>query len=138
MSSEEQTHAAFERLEAAFAARDMDTLADCWDENIDYATPAVALTGRAARIAAEQSWFTAFPDAALEYGRTWVVGDTVIAEGRMIGTHMGPLVTPAGTLPPSGRSIAGTYVSIMRFAGGRVVHQRLYFDQAAMAAQLGA
>lgn len=128
---------AFERLEAAFEARDMDGLVALWAEDIDYRSPGGSFIGREQRIAAERIWLDGFPDASIERTRQLVSGNIVILEGVMRGTHTGPLVTQQGIVPPTGRAMSGQYVSLMTFVDDQITHQRVYFDQLALMAQLG-
>jgi ketosteroid isomerase-like protein len=129
---------AFERLEAAFAARDMEGLIACWSPDIVYRSPAGTITGIDQRIIAERIWLEAFPDAETVREREYVAGNVLILEGSMRGTHTGPFNTPDGSIPPSGRVIEGRYVSVMTFEDGKVTDQSVYFDRLALMAQLGA
>ena len=132
-----QLYEPFERLESAFARRDIDALMGCWSDDIAYCSPNGAIAGVAARVAAEHVWLNAFPDVVIERVREFVCDDTVILEGVMRGTHLGPLATPDGTAPPTGRTIVGRYVSIMSFVDGKVVDQKVYFDRLDLMEQLG-
>lgn len=127
----------FERLEAAFAARDMDALVACWDPDIVYRSPAGTITGIADRVAAEHVWLDAFPDAQTLRTRQLVVDNVVILEGRMTGTHNGPFRTPDGDVPATGKTLVGHYVSIMTFVDGKVTDQSVYYDRLDLMAQLG-
>ncbi len=55
-------------------------------------------------------------------------GDLVVAEVRWRGTHTGPLATPDGEVPATGRSIDlwGSNWSV--WADGRMTHQRNHID----------
>ena len=128
---------AADRLEAAFAARDMAGLEAIWSPDIRYTGPAGSSTGLQARAAGERVWLDAFPDVRIEQRHRLVAGDTVIMEGTIHGTHTGPLASPVGVVPPTGRTIEGVYVSIMQFRDDRVVDQRVYYDQFDLLRQLG-
>src|ERR1700690_2454738 len=45
----------------------------------------------------------AFPDMHRELYRFVTVGDVVIVELALQGTHKGPLMTPMGVIPPTGK-----------------------------------
>src|SRR5450432_2647504 len=45
----------------------------------------------------------AFPDMHRELFRFFVTGDIVVVELALQGTHKGPLQTPMGILPPTGK-----------------------------------
>ena len=55
----------------------------------------------------------------------------------MTGTHTGPLNTPNGPIPPTGKSIDLHSLSILRFEDDRVASEHNYFDQLDMLTQLG-
>ena len=81
---------------------------------------------------------TALPDAGTELtnvvanGENWVFTEFV---GR--GTHTGPLVGPAGTVPPSGRRIEFPVGELMRIEGGKFTLVHAYYDGATLLRQLG-
>ncbi len=82
-------------------------------------------------------WTTAFPDGGMKLLTAVESGDTIIAEGLMTGTHTGPLVGPAGEIPPTGRKIEFKFADIFRTNDGKVVEHHVYFDQMAFLGQLG-
>ena len=53
------------------------------------------------------------------------------------GTHTGPLVGPAGTIPPTGRSIEFPVGEPMRLEEGRFTLVHVYYDGATLLRQLG-
>jgi ketosteroid isomerase-like protein len=83
------------------------------------------------------AFHTAFPDARIEANHTVESGDTIMVEGRYTGTHTGPLVGSAGTLPPTGRTLDLPYCDVFRVADGKIVEHRVYFDQVDVLTQLG-
>ena len=59
------------------------------------------------------------------------------AEARFTATHTGPLASPGGDIPPTGKPVALDYVEGTRFADGRIASEHVYFDQVAFLSQLG-
>lgn len=88
-------------------------------------------------LVALQEWKAAFPDASGEVTRVVTEGDTTVMEIVWRGTHTGPLQTPAGTVPATGRSIEVEASMWHRWDDGRVVSERHYIDVMAMLNQLG-
>jgi predicted ester cyclase len=82
-------------------------------------------------------WLSAFPDASIEHLSTVVAGDTVVVEGMFHGTQSGPLVTPMGSIPASGRRLDGHYCSVLRVRDGKFVGAHQYYDGLALLRQLG-
>jgi ketosteroid isomerase-like protein len=82
-------------------------------------------------------WATAFPDSRVEIRTLTVDGDRVIVEHNGRGTHRGPLVTPNGTVPATGRPVDVPFCEVFERRDGRVASARTYFDVATMMGQLG-
>jgi predicted ester cyclase len=85
-------------------------------------------------------FWTAFSSFRHDHTRVVADGDTVIAEGIWTGTHDGPMATPMGELPATGRTISFPFaVSVSGdLEGGLAQSVRVYFDSLALLAQLGA
>jgi steroid delta-isomerase-like uncharacterized protein len=84
-----------------------------------------------------QGFTQAFPDSRLEVNTLTEAGDRVVVEGVYTGTHTGPLASPQGTVPPTGRTLALPYCEVFEVAAGRIASKHVYYDQMAFAAQLG-
>jgi len=80
---------------------------------------------------------TAAPDAHIEGHRYFEAGDTIVVEGSYSGTHTGPLWTPSGEIPPTGRHFEFLFCDLLQASGGKVSSHRIYFDQADFLTQLG-
>ena len=80
---------------------------------------------------------TALPDARTELINVLVDGDRVATEHVGRGTHRGPLVTPAGTIPPTGRPIELRIAEMYQVQAGKIRYLRAYYDSAALLRQLG-
>ncbi len=66
------------------------------------------------------------------------VGNVVIAEGTIAGTHSGTFRTPQGEIPRTGNPVSLRYAAVKRFEGDRLASEHLYFDQLEFLQQLGA
>ena len=79
----------------------------------------------------------AFPDIAFTVD-TWIeTGDTLVIEGRVQGTHTGPLKTAGGEVPATGRRLDLPFVDILKARGDRFSLLHIYFDRLEMMSQLG-
>lgn len=65
-------------------------------------------------------------------------GDRVAARWTMRGTHTAPLTLPGMSLPPTGKQITVSGISICRVAAGKLVEERVQGDWMGMMQQLGA
>jgi len=84
-----------------------------------------------------EGWAKAFPDARVTVDNVITQGDYVVVEFTGRGTHTGPLSTPAGDIPATGRSVTLQFLDLFEFKGDKVHAQRTYFDTGSMMAQLG-
>lgn len=82
-------------------------------------------------------WATAFPDGRVE-DTSVIAGDNGgVIEFIGRGTHTGPLVSPAGEIPPTGRTLELPFCEVYRITNGKIVGGAIYFDMAGMLQQLG-
>jgi steroid delta-isomerase-like uncharacterized protein len=94
--------------------------------------------GRKAKEEFVGGFFRAFPDLNIELTSVLESGNHVVCEGIMRGTHNGPLVSPEGEIPPTGKNVELRLVYILRISPeGLVEEDRTYFDNAEFLSQLG-
>ena len=84
-----------------------------------------------------QSFKGAFPDIAIEITHQMATDDGVVSEFIARGTHTGPLLTPAGALPPTGRVAAWPVCEVWRVRDGKLSSLTNYQDMATILGQLG-
>jgi steroid delta-isomerase-like uncharacterized protein len=80
---------------------------------------------------------TALPDARTEVVNVLADGGRVASEHIGRGTHDGPFVTPAGSIPPTGRSVELRIGEFYELRDGRIARLSAYYDSATMLRQLG-
>lgn len=78
----------------------------------------------------------AFPDQSNDVITMRAAGDAVIVEFWLTGTHKGPLPTPAGVMPATGKKFRERMCAIFVFEGEKIVCERIYFDRMSINAQL--
>ena len=117
-----------------------------WDRVRTVATPDVVYdevaTGRKAEgidqvLPLWQGWARAFPDSKAAFHNAIASGSSVMLEITWNGTHKGPLETPNGPVPPTGKTIAIRACMVVELEGERVKRERHYFDMATLSQQLG-
>jgi predicted ester cyclase len=85
--------------------------------------------GREAVKESVEDWFTAFPDAHWELTNLMSSEDTFIAEGVFKGTHTGPMRTPEGEIPPTGKPVEMPCCFIGRVSeNGLIAEDRTYLN----------
>ena len=88
-------------------------------------------------LAHSQGFAAGFPDARLELVTLVDDGHRVVIEGLFVGTNTGPMGTPQGELPATGRSLRLRYADVWESEAGRITNHRVYYDQMEFAMQLG-
>jgi steroid delta-isomerase-like uncharacterized protein len=121
-----------------FGEGDMDGAASTYHDDVVTIEPAL---GRAESLAEWRAYGEAFrracPDAHMVVQSVVVSGETVAVEARFVGTFTGPLASPDGEVPPTGRSFELPFADFFRFHDGRVVEHHVYYDQLAFMSGLG-
>ena len=132
------TREAFEKGTQTFNAHDIDGFAEVLADDVVFEAPGgMRGEGKAACVEFYGSWFTAFPDAHVEINGLHIVDDVAVEEGTFTGTHDGVLHSPMGEVPPTGRSVKGDYIQVLRFHDGKHCLFNLMFDRLLMLEQLG-
>jgi steroid delta-isomerase-like uncharacterized protein len=85
-----------------------------------------------------KGWKTAFPDAAGTVTSAACSGNTAALEVMWKGTHTGPLETPMGTIPASGKRQETPAAIFFTFEGSKIKQNRQYFDSMTLLKQIGA
>ena len=85
-----------------------------------------------------QGWREAFPDVAGTVRRAVAGGGTAAAEVAWAGTHRGPLETPGGTIPATGRRVEAAATLWVEARGGQAAAIRHHLDVLALLQQVGA
>ena len=79
----------------------------------------------------------AFPDMHRELHSFYVVGDIVVVQLHLQGTHTGPLDLPAGTVPPTGKRMDAPCCDVFELVDGKIKRFDCYNEASVIAKQLG-
>jgi steroid delta-isomerase-like uncharacterized protein len=79
----------------------------------------------------------AFPDIRINLTNQVATDDQVVNEFTARGTHTGPLLTPSGAIPPTGRTVDFVVCEVLGIKDGRVASLHNYQDAASLMRQLG-
>ena len=118
---------------------DLDGVIDLYAEDAVQTMPDGAFEGPSAireRLALE---LDAFPDVVHTVRSFVEEGDAFADEWTFAGTHTGPFPLPDGSvLPPTAKRVEVQGMEVVRVrADGKIVVNTLYYDNMAVAAQLG-
>lgn len=123
----------------AFNRRDLDRLATLVTDDFMLVDIPTGMTfhGPSGFLQWLAGFTTALPDGHVEVTNLVATEEYVATEHTGRGTHQGPLQTPAGTIPPTGRAVAVPFAEVFQLRDGRVAGLRAYWDTATMLRQLG-
>jgi ketosteroid isomerase-like protein len=79
----------------------------------------------------------AFPDMHRELYRFFAVGDVVVVELALQGTHKGPLQMAMGIIPPTGKRMDAPCCDVFRLLDGKIQSFNCYPSGTVIMAQLG-
>jgi len=135
LTRQEQIASKFYR---GFAAGEIDSALAAFADRVEMVDPGL---GTVQGLPALREYLVGFkramPDAHAVVSRMYESGDTIIVEGRLLGTHTGPMAGPDGDIPPSGRSIDVAFADFCQIQQGRIVAYHTYYDQISLLTQLG-
>ena len=121
-----------------YNAGDLDGIMDLYADDAVQWMPDGTFVGRDSireRLANE---LVAFPDLRWSLVSYLEQDDAFADEWVVVGTHTGPLRLPDGTeLPPTGKRVEMKGMELVKVRDGKVVVDSLYYDNLAVAAQLG-
>jgi steroid delta-isomerase-like uncharacterized protein len=126
------------RFYERYNAGDLDGATALFKTNVRAFDPAAgAMEGIDAWLAYNAVFKRAVPDGRLELDSAVEEGDRVVIQGRYTGTHSGPLASPEGDVPASGRSLDLHFADCFTIEDGLVAEHRVYYDQMELLGQLG-
>src|ERR1700719_3037874 len=135
LSKQEQIASQFYR---SFAAGEIESALAVFADRVEMVDPGLGMVqGLPAFLEYLVGFKRAMPDAHAVVSRMYESGDTIIVEGRLLGTHAGPMAGPDGDIPPSGRSIDVAFADFCQIQQGRIVAYHTYYDQVSLLTQLG-
>ena len=127
-------------LHAAFSEGNIDRCLELAADDIEVVFQAAGQTarGREGFMQFMQGFKSAVPDIRIKHTNLFADGDHVAVEFTWSGTHTGPLATPAGVIPPTGKRVAdGRVCEILEWRGGKLARLVNYQDFGAVLRQLG-
>jgi steroid delta-isomerase-like uncharacterized protein len=84
-----------------------------------------------------QAWATAFPDATTTVTNIVESGDQAVGQMLYKGTHTGPLASPQGEIPATGKTVELHGAAWITIRDGKIAKFNGYYDTMTMMMQLG-
>jgi steroid delta-isomerase-like uncharacterized protein len=117
----------WDRLKGSFAA----------DAVYDEVGTRRRLQGPEEILRANQGWKQAFPDSKGSVTGAFADDGDVTLEITWAGTHTGPLESPQGTIPPSGKQFEVRACQVVKVEQDKIKENHHYFDMVSLLDQLG-
>ncbi len=121
----------------SFNNRDLNAWVSVVAPNAEFNYPGFRATNRDAALAYNAPFLAAFSDLHFQYHFLMIDGNRTVVKLTGRGTHDGPLVTPAGTFPATGRRIHVDGISVVESRDGQIVVEETYWDRIGMLEQMG-
>ncbi|NOT36606.1 MAG: SnoaL-like domain-containing protein [Saprospiraceae bacterium] len=118
-----------------------------FDECTKYATPNVQIVAHSmgASFNGQEEFLNfmagfkqAFPDMVITHNNILGIGEKVAVEFTAIGTHTGPLQTPNGAIPASGKKVELKVSEFWEWKDGKISKITNYQDAVSLLRQIGA
>jgi predicted ester cyclase len=122
---------------ALFEADRLMEAAELVHPDCHFKMPGMELQGRAALIEMLRAYRTAFPDLQHRVIHHVEAGDTIALELLVEGTHTGPMQTPQGTIPATGRRVVWESCDYVRVTQGKLSAWHVYHDSVPFLTALG-
>jgi steroid delta-isomerase-like uncharacterized protein len=106
-------------------------------EVVAYIGPGLVFRGKDGFRDFMAGWRTAFPDIRVQIENQIATDTTVVNECSATGTQTGPLVSPGGEIPATGRQVTLRFCEIWRVRDGKITGLHNYQDSGTLLTQLG-
>ena len=127
-----------DKVVKAYMSVDPVAMANLYAEDAVVFEAGEVIRGRKAIQEYLESMVMAFPDFKIEFLTVIPSGNHIAFEMLVRGTHTGPMRTPEGEIPPSGKKVEFKAVWIGRISPeGLIEEDRSYYDTAEFMRQLG-
>lgn len=123
-----------------FSADNFDRCMELADENVQVVAHAFGMTfnGKEEFGNFMQGFKQAFPDMKLEHKNIVGDGNKVAVEFTAHATHTGPLQTPGGVIPASGKKVELNVSEFYEWENGKFKRMSNYQDAGSLMRQIGA
>ncbi len=126
-----------ERWFETISGGDRDAARALLANDVDFYSPGTPAQSADEIADAMSGYAAAIPGARFDISGWHESGETAIAEGVYRDVNSGPLRTPQGEIPATGREVAVPFVTVFEARDGRLTAHRAYWDNATFMEQLG-
>lgn len=138
MSAQENATLA-RRIYQLFSDDKLDDVLELVSEDVETVLVPFGQTfrGREGFVQFMQGFKGAFPDIRIAVTNQVATDEYVVSEFTARGTHTGPLQTPAGAIPPTGRMVDFVVCEVWKMKNGQLTSLHNYQDAATIMRQIG-
>ncbi len=138
-STEAANEATIRRAYQIAENKDIAGWVNCFTEDGTFTDESIGVTYRGASELGRtvEIYAAAFPDMHRELYRFFSIGDIVVVELALQGTHRGPLQLPLGTIPPTGKRMNAPCCDVFRLKNGKIESFNCYPSGTVVLTQLG-
>jgi predicted ester cyclase len=129
--------ATVEKLWQALESGNLELLSAVVTPDCEFRMPGGVFRGVQELWGMRQGWWSAFPDLRHEILTSVEDEGSLSCELHVTGTHSGPLQSPKGTVPASGKKVLFESCDYLRFRDGKVSVWHAYTDMLSFQVQLG-
>jgi ketosteroid isomerase-like protein len=115
----------------------LEQLAEVVGADCDFKMPGMAFKGVEALRQLLSGYLTAFPDLRHHVRHFVESGDSIALELEVSGTHTGPMQTPQGAVPATGKRVVWDSCDVVHVRGGKVASWHVYHDTVPLLTALG-
>jgi steroid delta-isomerase-like uncharacterized protein len=126
-----------DRFWELFEGDRFDELSELIHPDCDFKMPSLALKGKEAVLATLRAYRAAFPDLHHTVLAHVASERTIALELVVEGTHRGPMATPGGVIPATGKRVVWESCDFIRVSEGRVASWHVYHDPLPFLTALG-
>jgi ketosteroid isomerase-like protein len=116
---------------------ELDKLPEVVGPDCHFKMPGMEFRGVAPLKQALAAYLTAFPDLKHHVNHEIESGDTIAVELTATGTHTGPMQTPQGSVPATGKKVVWESCDYIQVKGGKMVSWHVYHDSMPFLTALG-
>jgi ketosteroid isomerase-like protein len=117
--------------------KQLDRLAEVVAADCHFKMPGAEFRGLDALKQLLTGYLAAFPDLRHEVVHHVASADAIALELRVLGTHDGPMVTPQGTVPATGKKVVWESCDYVRLREGKIASWHVYHDSLPFLSALG-
>lgn len=126
-----------ERMYELVDRNDLEGVLGLFTPDAEFTFPGAALRGREQMAAFLSGMWAAFPEHRHTIRSVVETDGAVVVEAETTAVHTGPLVTPSGEVPATGRTTTTALCQVLVIEAGLIASSHIWFDQLELLSQLG-